>query len=284
MKSIREIITLSTDYLAKAGVESATVEVEWLISHALDMPRMQLYLNFDKPLSEDELGTIRPLLARRAKGEPVQYITGSTEFYGLEIEVGPGVLIPRPETELLVDEALKRLSGGDKVLDLCTGSGIIAIALQHEKKGELQVTASDICDEALLFTRKNIAAHKLTIQLLQGDLFEPLRGLTFDLICSNPPYVGTEEQVDMGKEVLQFEPHKALFAGVGGMQILERIARDGQTFLNDGGSIICEMGMAQGPGCTALFESHGWKDVTIIQDYSGRDRFVSAYKNKFEAL
>ncbi|NQZ56209.1 MAG: peptide chain release factor N(5)-glutamine methyltransferase [Lentisphaeraceae bacterium] len=279
MKTIREIITLSTDYLVKAGIESARVEAEWLISHALDMPRMQLYINFDKPLTEDELGTIRPLLSRRGNGAPVQYITGSTEFYGLEIEVGPGVLIPRPETELLVDEALKRVSAGDKVLDLCTGSGIIAIAVQHEKKGELAMTASDICSDAMKFARKNIASHDLTIQLLEGDLFEAVQDLTFDLICSNPPYVGTEEQVDMGDEVLKFEPYKALFAGVGGMQILERIARDAQTFLNTGGSIICEMGMAQGPGAIALFESHGWKDVTVIQDYSSRDRFVSAYKS-----
>jgi len=278
LKNIKDIIMLSTDYLAKAGVESARVEAEWLISHALDMPRMQLYINFDRPLCEEQLGRIRPMLSRRAKGEPVQYICGSTEFYGLEIQVGEGVLIPRPETELLVDTALKRLDNNNKVLDLCTGSGAIAIALQHEKKGQLQMSACDICEDALHFARTNITAHDLDIQLLQGNLFEPVRGMTFDMICTNPPYVGEEEKVSMGREVLEFEPHKALFAGLGGMGILELIAQQGQQFLNEGGSIICEMGMAQAQAAREAFARFGWKNIEIIKDYTKRDRFVSAYK------
>ena len=200
MKSIKEVIGLSTEYLEKSGVESARIEAEWLIGHALNMKRMDLYLQFDKPLSEAFLSQIRPLIARRAAGEPVQYICGETEFYSLPFKVGPGVLIPRPETELLVDWALQKLEEGDEVLDLCTGSGCIAVALACNKS--LSITATDCSFEALSFARKNADLNKADIELFEGDLFGPLTGKTFDLICTNPPYVKNSEAADMKVNVI----------------------------------------------------------------------------------
>jgi release factor glutamine methyltransferase len=274
VKSIKEIINLSADYLKKGGVECARVDAEWLISYALDMKRMDLYLQFDKPLPEEELNKIRPLLSRRAKGEPVQYICGSTEFYGLPFEVGPGVLIPRPETELLVDHALKYIQEGDSVLDLCTGSGAIAISLAKNKN--IIITATDICDEALQFARKNAALNEVAVEFLSGDLFSPLQGRQFNMICSNPPYVTNGEASTMGREVLDFEPHKALFAGDDGFDILNKIATEAKSYLSDGGRVICEIGSIQGDACRDLFISQAWNNVEILQDYSKRDRYVTA--------
>ena len=274
MKSIKEIIELSTQYFEKHGVESARVEAEWLISHALDMRRMDLYMNFDKPLPEDDLGRIRALIGRRAKSEPVQYICGSTEFYSIPINVGPGVLIPRPETELLVDEALKSCSEDDEVLDLCTGSGAIAISLAKNKK--LKITATDISQEALRYARENTSLNEADIEILEGNLFEPVFGRKFHLICSNPPYVKNSEAAGMGPEVLKNEPHLALFAGDDGLDVMKLIAAQGKDFLYPGGKIICELGAEQGNDCKSLFESFGWANVEILKDYSQRDRFVKA--------
>ena len=276
MKTIKDIIALSTEYLDKANVESARVEAEWLISHALDMRRMDLYLQFDKPLPETDLNIIRPLLARRAKGEPVQYICGSTEFYGLPFEVGPGVLIPRPETELLVDKTLKYISDGDKVLDLCTGSGAIAVSLAKNKN--VSMTAIDICPEALAFATRNAVKNDVEIEFLTGDLFEPVQGRKFKFICSNPPYVCNKEAQTMGREVLEFEPRKALFAGDDGFDILRLIAQRAGDFLEDGGGLLCEIGSIQGLDCQQMFMEKGWRNVEVLQDYSRRDRFVLAFK------
>ena len=277
MKSIKEVIGLSADYLSKSGVESARVDAEWLIGHALKLNRMELYLQFDKPLSEEELSGIRPLLSRRSKGEPVQYICGSTEFYGIELQVGTGVLIPRPETELLVDVAKKNLEGSAAVLDLCTGSGAIAIALKKERP-ELSVTASDISPEALKYAFLNRDSHKLDIELLEGDLFEPFSGRVFDAITVNPPYVKPSEKPLMGKDVLASEPELALFSGVDGLDLLRKIAAEAKDYLNPGGFLISEIGFEQGPDCKNLFSSHGWVNISILQDFTNRDRFVLCYK------
>lgn len=276
MKTIKEVISLSADYLQKAGLESARVDAEWLIGDALGLKRMELYLQFDRPLSEEDLVKIRPLLSRRAKGEPVQYICGSTEFYGLEVLVGPGVLVPRQETELLVDEALKRLSAENSALDLCTGSGAIALSLKNEIP-DLAVTALDICPQALSYAKKNIAKLGLEIELLQGDLFSPVSARTFDAITVNPPYVKPSEKPLMGRDVLAHEPELALFSGEDGLGLLRRIAAEGRNYLNPGGFLISEIGFQQGEDCLDLFRVHGWRDISILQDYTKKDRFVICY-------
>lgn len=276
MKTIKEVIGLSSDYLAKAGLESARVDAEWIIGHALELGRMELYLQFDRPLSEQDLAKIRPLLSRRAKHEPVQYICGSTEFYGLEFKVGPGVLVPRPETELLVDTVLKKVSANSTVLDLCTGSGAIAVSLKKEKP-ELSVTATDISQEALKYAQINTSFHDLEIEVLEGDLFAPVSGRRFDIITVNPPYVKTTETPLMGKDVLAHEPQLALFSGEDGLNLLRKIAAEGKAFLNPGGFLISEIGFQQGGECKELFDSCGWRDISILQDYTKKDRFVLCY-------
>lgn len=273
MKTIKEVIGLSEEYLAKAGFCSPRVDAEWLIGHALNLSRMELYLKFDKPLNEIELGEIRPLISRRAKGEPVQYICGSTEFYGLELSVGEGVLVPRPETELLVDLAIKKCTENCQVLDLCTGSGAIAIAIKKNKPS-VNMTAVDISNKALSYAVKNAESKKADIEFLEGDLFAPVSGRLFDIITVNPPYVKNSERNLMGKDVLKHEPELALFAGDDGMNILNILAQDAKNYLRPGGFFISEIGFSQGAKCIQLFQSLGWSSVQVQKDLSGKDRFV----------
>ena len=277
MKTIKEVISLSEDYLAKAGFCSPRVDAEWLIGHALNLSRMELYLKFDKPLNENELGKIRPLISRRAKGEPVQYICGSTEFYGLELSVGEGVLVPRPETESLVDTALKKCNDNSDVLDLCTGSGAIAIAIKKNKPS-VNMTAVDISNEALSYAIKNSESLQADIEFLEGNLLSPVSGRLFDVITVNPPYVKNTERHLMGKDVLQHEPELALFAGDDGMDILNILAQEAKSFLKQGGFFISEIGFTQGNACLQIFKANGWSDVQIQKDLSGKDRFVLCFK------
>ena len=280
MKDIREIIQLSTDYLQKHGIESPKVDAEWLIGHALKLERMQLYLQFDRPLNDSELTEIRALLKRRASHEPVQYICGSACFFGLDFKVGPGVLVPRPETERLVDLALQETKDGDRLLDVCTGSGCIPLTMQHEKNNSLEVTATELSPEALNYARENANLLKAeNFTLLQGDLLSPLpAGAQFEVITSNPPYVADSERPQMGKDVLKHEPDMALFAENEGLQIIERLAREVKNFLVEDGFFFMEFGASQGPAIKTLFEQHGYRDVEIIQDYSHRDRILKARK------
>ncbi|MCM8531651.1 MAG: peptide chain release factor N(5)-glutamine methyltransferase [Lentisphaeraceae bacterium] len=276
MKTIKDIIQLSAEYLEKAGIESSRVDAEWLIADALDLKRMDLYLQFDRPLDEEQLAPIRARVGRRAKHEPVQYIIGNDEFYGLEFEVGPGVLVPRPETEILVDRALAMLKPDNSVLDLCTGSACIAVALK-KTRSDLDVFATDLSSDALGYAQKNVQNNEVDVKVLQGDLFESVLGMTFDGICTNPPYVAETEVSEMGKDVVKHEPHLALFSGVDGLDIIRKIASEGRAFLNPGGFIITEMGPTQGKPAVEIFRNEGWSNPEIIQDYSKRDRFVLAF-------
>ena len=278
MKTIKEIIQLSTEYLTKAGIESPRVDAEWLIADALKLKRMDLYLQFDRPLEETDLVLIRERIKRRSQSEPVQYIIGDDEFYGLTFKVGPGVLVPRPETELLVDKVLKLVGEQDSVLDLCTGSGCIAISIKKSRPS-LNIYASDLSSDALAFARENTRDLEASVDLREGDLFAPFSGMGFNAICTNPPYVAENEVPIMGRDVLKHEPHMALFSGADGADILRRISREGQIYLEDGGFLISEMGPGQGALLESIFVSDGWVDVQIIKDYSERDRFILAYKN-----
>lgn len=280
MKDIREILTLSEDYLAKHKIESPKVNAEWIISDSLNIKRLDLYLQHDRPLSESELSSIRERLQRCAKHEPVQYICGSTNFYGLEISVGPGVLIPRPETECLVDLATKHITEGQKLLDLCTGSGCIPIAIQEQKKQSLSIVACDIEENALSYAKENVDQNKTqNIELIQCDLFaEIANDIKFDLITSNPPYVSESERPEMGKDVLKHEPPSALFADHDGMAIIERIAQEAPQYMSPAAYILIEIGASQGPRCRELFEALGYRNVEIVKDYSSRDRILKAQR------
>ncbi|WDE96787.1 peptide chain release factor N(5)-glutamine methyltransferase [Lentisphaera profundi] len=280
MKDIREILTLSEDYLAKHKVESPKVNAEWIISDSLKLKRLDLYLQYDRPLNENELSDIRQKLQRCAQHEPVQYICGSTNFYGLEIFVGPGVLIPRPETEYLIDHALKLIDEGQQLLDICTGSGCIPIAIQEQKNQTLKITASDLEENALAYAKRNIEHNKSNnIDLIQCDLFSGIsQGIQFDLITSNPPYVSHNEIAEMGQDVLKHEPKSALFAEEDGMAIINEIAASAPDYMNTEAYIIMEIGAQQGKKCLSLFESFNYRNIELLQDYSSRDRIIRAQR------
>lgn len=274
MTDLLSILRKSTDYLAQKGIECARVEAELLIAHALGVARLQLYLQFDRPLGEEELAPIRSLLRRRVAGEPVQYITGEAPFYDIDLAVGPGVLIPRPETERLVDIALKHYIGGS-ALDLCTGTGAIALSLWHAKPDLGPYVAVDVSPAALAWAHKNVAALKAAVDVREGDLFGPVRGETFSLITANPPYVTAQEYASLPSLVRDWEPKLALESGERGLDILHRLAQEAPAYLQPDGLLLSEIGADQGHSASACFANHGW-DVSIEQDFNGRDRVLVA--------
>ncbi|MCA9731586.1 MAG: peptide chain release factor N(5)-glutamine methyltransferase [Deferribacteres bacterium] len=279
--TVIKLIDWSTNYLKEKGVENARLSVEHILSAVLDFNRVQLYLHFDRPLTQEELALYKPLLLRRANREPLQYILGFTEFYSLKIFVREGVLIPRPETELLVEKTLelaKKYQGSVRILDIGTGSGNIPIAL-IKNNPQLKVSAVDISPEALLVARENAKHHEVLekIEFLQADIddnsvidqFES----QFDIIVSNPPYIANSEKSSLQPEIVDFEPEIALFCE-DALKFYKRISYLTNELLASNGSLLCEIGAEQGRAVKSIFEEHSIRDVEIIKDLSGRDRFV----------
>ena len=275
MKALLEILRQSQEYLAQNGSLSPRTDSELLIAYALHLARLELYLQFDRPLTEAELAIIRPLLKRRADGEPVQYILGSTEFYNCEILVGPGVMIPRPETERLVEIALEKYTGKGEILDLCTGSGAILFALAKARPDSPPLTGIDISPEALAWAQRNLEAlQPKQLSFLPGDLYAPVAGRRFELITANPPYISEAEYRELPKDIREFEPEQALFGGADGLELIRRIAAGAPEYLIPGGVLLCEIGMTQGAAAQAIVAGAGLAEVEIIQDYAKRDRLV----------
>jgi release factor glutamine methyltransferase len=214
--TLLKVLNWTKGYLAEKGIENSRLESEWILCAALAMERIGLYLNFDKPLSPAELSSVREMVARRARREPLQYILGSQEFMGYEIEVCPGVLIPRDDTGTLVEAALKRCPGAKRVLDIGVGSGCIAVALAGSLP-EADITGVDKSGEALALAEKNAKRNGVVISLLAGSLFEPVLGRKFDLIVSNPPYIPSADIATLQPEVRDFEPMQALDGGPEGL-------------------------------------------------------------------
>ncbi len=251
--------------LLEAGIENGLQEARWIFAQSLREARDGASL----------ASLFRSRVSERANGHPLQYVLGTAEFYNVELEVGPGVLIPRPETERLVELVLERYAGGD-ILDLCTGSGAIALALAKALPSA-QVTAVDISPEALAYARRNLTRLGLgNVSLLEGDLFAPLpHGARFGLIVSNPPYVSEEEFSTVDAVVREYEPRLSLVAGEGGLAVLRRIAEGAREFLTPGGRLFCEMGETQGERAEVLFREAGLVEVEVLRDYTGRERFVT---------
>jgi release factor glutamine methyltransferase len=220
-----KLLAWAQEWFAKKGVDSPRLTGELLLAHALRCDRVRLYLDFDKPLGEPELAAFRELVKRRAEGEPTAYLVGKREFYGRPFRVTPAVLVPRPETELVVEAALAALPEGGAALDLCTGSGAIALSLALERPSA-RVLATDLSPEALAVARENAAALGAAVELLEGDLFAavPADG-RFDLIVSNPPYVPSGELPGLSREVRR-EPALALDGGPDGLALLRRIVAE----------------------------------------------------------
>ena len=275
MKTVLELLRLSTDYLAARGVPSAARAAEEVIGAGLQMPRLNLYLHFEKPVTAEETVRCRELLERRGKREPIQYLVGEVEFYGCPLWVTPAVLIPRPETEQLVDKVAAGLEPTGKVLwDVCCGSGCIGIALK-KKFPEMEVVASDISAEALAVARKNAERNGVEIELLQGDLLAPFAGRQCDYVVCNPPYVAAAEYSELQPEVRDHEPRGALVAGDSGLEIYERLAEGLPSLLREGRRAWLEIGTGQGEEVQKLFPD--FKSL-VECDWAGHQRFFSLEK------
>jgi release factor glutamine methyltransferase len=281
MFTVLDIIKKTTDFLATKGVESPRLNAELLIGHALARKRMQLYMEFERPLTEAELERIRPLVRRRALREPLQYVVGETEFCGLRLAVDRRALIPRPETELLVDHVQRRRESAPptRILDLGTGSGAIALALAAAFPAAT-VLATDCSADALDLARSNAARCGLEARVtwLASDWFDAVPVEAFDVVVSNPPYLTAEETAQTAPEVREFEPHSALAAADGGVADLARIIATAPRYLAPGGLLALETGIAQHARLLPLVRDAGFALVESHADLTGRDRFVLAVR------
>jgi len=287
---IKEILHATAGLFQDKKIDSPRLCAEVLLSHQLKKSRVELYLTFDQPLSSSEIAGFRSLVKRRLNREPLQYITGTQEFWSLEFAVTPQALIPRPETELLVEQAIERLkaviSEGNKtpsILDLGTGCGAIAISLAKAVQ-QVRLWATDISADALKLARLNAEKHGVSgkIKFLQGNLWEPLldEGVTFDIILSNPPYIGAEEFENLSPEVRDYEPRLALNGHKDGMTYIQTIILEAPVFMKPGGWIMLEMAPGQTEKALGLIgDIKDYGEKTRIKDYSHRYRVVMAQKN-----
>lgn len=291
MLSVLEIIKKTTDFFVSKGVESPRLNAELLIGHALGLKRMQLYLQFERLLAEAELEKIRPLVRRRAQREPLQYIMGETEWYGLRLKTDKRALIPRPETELLAEFSVKAakelIAAGSlltRILDLGTGTGALALALVKEFPAA-QVVAVDASEDALALAKENAVALGLSerVTFLKSDWFsavpEPKDAAErFGLIVSNPPYLTEAEVAEAEPEVKDFEPVSALMAPDAGAADLRKIISGAPRFIAEGGLLALETGIAQHAELLTACAAAGFVRSESRQDLTGRDRFVMAWR------
>ena len=281
--SIRGALLWGAHVLLQAGLENSRLDAEVLLRHVLDLAKEQLYMNGDGPISAGQEGKFRELLLRRSRREPVAYITGRKEFWSLDFFVSSAVLIPRPETELLVELVLQyvgRLAGGRpvRVLDIGTGSGAISVCLARELP-VAQIVALDISPVALDVARVNAERHGVAdrIRFLTGDLFSVLE--TFDLIVSNPPYIRSGELPWLAPEIREWEPVIALDGGPDGFDTYGRIIAEAHQYLATGGSLVLEIGADMAPDLVDLFSRAGrYGPASVYQDYAGKDRVIAAVK------
>ncbi len=276
MKALGEILKLSTKYLDDQKISRARRDAEEIIAAVLGKKRIDLYLEFDRPMQESELEKIRVLMKRRAKGEPLQYILGSVEFFGCRLQISSDVLIPRQETEILLYKAcqfLEKFDLTDKVAwDICSGSGCLGIALK-KKFPALRVSLSDYSSKALQIAKKNAEENGVEVEILEGDLLKPFSGKKADFIFCNPPYITLGEYELLEKEVKDFEPRMALVGGVSGLEYYERLAKELPEYIKPGAKIFFEIGKDQGKSIIEIFSSPFWKTKVVEKDWSGHNRF-----------
>ena len=287
--TIKDLLRVSTDYLQEKQIDSPRLTAEVLLAFQLEMNRVALYLNLDQPLNEPEVSGYRELIRRRIQREPLQYITGVQEFWSLDFEVDPRVLIPRPETELLVEQAMAihetrsaQGAGIDTILDLGTGSGALAITLAKEIP-DARIWATDISGGAIDLATRNAEKHEVLdrIEFIPGDLWQPLTdmGMAFDLIVSNPPYVSDEEYRNLSPEVHDHEPRISLYANEYGLYYIRKIIEGCEAFLNPGGWLLMEMSPGQTEEALERISSMDTLEKgSRIQDYSQRYRVVLTRK------
>jgi release factor glutamine methyltransferase len=268
--TLAELLKTTTGYLADKGVDSPRVDAELLLSRALGLTRIELYTQHDRPLNQDELAAVRELVRRRAAREPLAYILGDWGFRRLMLKTDARALVPRPETEVLVDRALALVAGvaAPRIADVGTGTGAIALALKSECPGST-VTAIDLSPEALTLARENAAALAIDVTFVEGNLLEPVAG-PFELIASNPPYVDDSEAAGLQPEVRDHEPELAVF-GHGETEALAEAAR---AKLASGGALVLECHEGKADDVSAFLTSLGYSDVRVTPDLAGRPRVV----------
>jgi len=320
--TIQKLLNWVTEYLTGKGIDSPRLSAELLLSGVLAMKRIELYTQFNRPVAKQQLDRLHDLVKRAGQHEPIAYLVGKTEFYSLELNVTPACMIPRPETELLVERAIEFLrihpvrnssvgdtlqngrisnrarTGTQYVCDLCTGCGCIAVAIAKNCP-DVRIIATDICDAALAVAAGNVEKHQLKerITLLCGDLFDPIipgldvdklvpgseRG--FDLIVCNPPYVSTAEYEKLDKNVKDYEPKVALFAGADGLDIYRRIIEKADRFLKSDAALMLEIGYAQGRAVKELLEqTDAFAEIKIEKDLHNNDRIALAKKLGMEKV
>lgn len=272
--TVRSLLAWAREWLARKGVDSPRLDAELLLSHALGCDRVRLYVDVDKPLGADELARFKPLVQRRGAREPVAYILSSKEFYGRPFFVEPGVFIPRPETELLVQLALE--AKPDRALDLCCGAGPVGVTLAAERP-EAQVDLVELDPAAAACARKN--ADKLApgrARVHQGDLFAALpEPAIYDAIVANPPYLPAGEKPSIMPDVIDHEPHLALFAGDDGLSVIRRIVEGLAAWLKPDGFFATEIDPPQSDRVRELLRAAGFRDIKVVRDLQGQDRHVT---------
>ncbi|WIG98416.1 peptide chain release factor N(5)-glutamine methyltransferase [Myxococcus sp. SDU36] len=275
--TIRKVLTWTTQHFEKRQVDAPRLTAEILLSYVLELSRVRLYVDLDRPLSKEELGAYRALIERRMAGEPTQYLTGVREFYNRPFKVDARVLIPRPETELLVEAALRMLpkDAPGRALDVCTGSGCIAISLAAERP-QATVIATDLSPDACALARENAQALGVAdrVTVLQGDLFAPVpAGERFQVVVSNPPYIASEEIAGLSAEVRR-EPKLALDGGPDGLVAVRRVVTGARQWLEPGGLLAMEIGEDQGPAVLELLRAAGYADARVEKDLERRERMA----------
>jgi release factor glutamine methyltransferase len=269
------VLDWTTQRFTEAGIASARLEAQILLAHVLGCSRVQLYTGFDKPLGDAELAAYRGLIKRRLAGEPVSYLVGETEFWGLPFHVEPSVLVPRPDTETVIEVA--RAARPDRaaacrILDLCTGSGVIAISLAREFPAA-QVVATELSPEAAALARRNAARNAVAdrVEVRDGDLFAPVAGERFDLIAANPPYIASPVIATLASEVRR-EPRLALDGGADGLVFYDRICGAARDHLVAGGAIVLEHGFDQADAVRARLVAAGFTDIALVHDLGKNPR------------
>jgi release factor glutamine methyltransferase len=285
--TIRRLLEWTTGYFSRKEIDSPRLSAELLLAHVMQLPRIKLYTNYERVVEEKELAAYRELVRRAAEQEPIAYLTGKAHFFNLEFEVTPDVLIPRPDTETLVENVIQLIRHqpgmeSPRVLDLCTGSGCIAAAVAHHVKGAI-VLATEINPAAAALARRNIQRLGLSERVIvaEGDLFEPLEHtidrLPFNLILANPPYVPTGQIPQLDRNVRDFEPVTALDGGLDGLSIHRRILEQAPARLLAGGHIFIEIAYDQGETAMQLAGEHPqFIEAKILKDHAGNDRVLTA--------
>jgi len=277
--ALLEILRWTTGHLEEKGIPEPRLTAELLLAGTLELRRLDLYLQYERPLTDEEVAAFKARLLRRLRREPLQYIEGHASFRELTLRVDPRVLIPRPETEVLVGEVLRWAGGRDALtaVDIGTGSGAIALSLATEGRF-VRVVATDVSDDALDVARENarsVGAQK--VEFRHGPGLEPVTGEAFDVVVSNPPYIGLSEEAALEPEVREWEPRGALFAGADGLEVVERIVDGAPACLRSGGLLALEIGAAQAAAVAALVRAtSAFDEPEVRRDLAGRERIVLA--------